>query len=227
MIAASITRILAILQSMNVRVDNIRFIKLFAWSLTVFVSTISVINWGNAISWDIDSLSMLTIFPLLGLIAFSIMWSHYIVSAMRQYLKINKTVLKNYIEITGFIVLFLIILHPALLSIGLFRSGLGLPPGSYTNGYIMPGASWATFLGTLSLLIFLAYELRRKFSNKSWWKYISFATDAGMVAVIVHALKLGQNLQAGFLKYVWYFYAITFLVTIIYLYNLRLKQKTE
>ena len=58
------------------------------------------------------------------------MWAHYIVSATRQQLGIDKRVLHTYIEVTGWLVLILIILHPGLLEWQLFHDGLGLPPGS-------------------------------------------------------------------------------------------------
>lgn len=196
-----------------------KLVQIFAWTSSSVVALMSVIIWGQNINGDLGSLSTLTIFPVLGLIAFSVMWSHYMVSVARQYLGVDKSVLKRYTQTTSYVVLLAILLHPGLLIYGLFIQGDGLPPDSYLNHYVAPGAAWAVMLGTLSLLISLAYEFHRKFGQTAWWKYVGYATDAAMIALLFHALKLGNNLQMGTtLRYVWYFYAVTLVGALAYIY---------
>ncbi len=196
----------------------------FAWTLSLSVVMIAVIAWGNSIRWKLGLLSPIIVFPLLGLVAFSLMWSHYIVSVVRKYFKIDKSTLKQYIEITSFVVLVAIFLHPGLLIYALFKEGFGLPPGSVINHYVAPGAAWAALLGTISFFVFLSYELRRRYYKTSWWKYVAIATDTAMLAILIHSLKLGSLLQSGWLRYVWYFYGITLVMSLGYIYFQRYKK---
>ena len=200
-------------------------LKTFAWSLGALVVVVAFMAWAESIRWRVFRVDSYQLFPLFGLLAFSVMWSHYIVSAVRQYLDIAKAELKNYIEITSFLVLAALFLHPGLLVWQLWRDGFGLPPGSYLQNYVSPMLRWAALLGTVSLFIFFAYELRRRYSERQWWSYVRVATDLAMIAVFVHGLKLGRNLQSGWLESVWYVYGVTLLAAMAYTYWLRLRRR--
>ena len=86
------------------------------------------------------------------------------------------------------------------------------------QNYVAPSLRWAALLGMVSLLIFLAYELRRWFSDKGWWRVVEIATDIAMIAILIHSLKLGTTLQHGWLQIVWYFYGITLIAALGYIY---------
>ncbi len=200
-----------------------RKLQLFAWALSLAVVVIAVVAWGNSITWNLKSLEPLLVFPLLGLVAFSLMWSHYIASVARQLLKLDKAVLKQYVNITSWFVLVAILLHPGLLVYGLYRRGFGLPPGSYLHHYVAPGAAWATIIGLISLTIFLIYELRRRYETAPWWQYIAILTDAAMLAIFAHSLTLGALLQTGWLRWVWYFYGLTLVLSLGYIYTRKFR----
>lgn len=193
-------------------------LKTFAWSLSILVAMVAFIAWAQGVHWRVFRVNSYQLFPLFGLIAFSVMWSHYIVSAVRQYLRIAKAELKTYIETTSFVVLIALVLHPGLLIWRLWRDGFGLPPSSYLQNYVSPTLRWAALLGTVSLFIFLVYELRRRYQAHHWWLYLNIATDIAMIAVFVHGLKLGKNLQTGWLLKVWYVYGVTLLAALAYVY---------
>jgi hypothetical protein len=201
---------------------NNKQLQIMSWLAVVIVSLMAVVVWGSSLNWKLNQLTAYGLFPLFGLLAFSIMWSHYMSSVVRQHFGLEKKVLARYFEITSLLVLFFILLHPAILIWQLWSDGLGLPPQSYLNLYEDPKFKGAVMLGTLSLPLFLAYELRRKFSGKNWWKYISYGTDVGMVAIFLHASRLGTHVQAGWFRYVWIFYGITLLVFILYIHVKRL-----
>jgi hypothetical protein len=198
--------------------QNQRLLQTAAWALSALTVTLGFIAWGQQRSWQFGSLSTYTLFPLFGLLAFGLMWSHYVVAAVRKYLALDKKVLKTYIETTSLGVLAMILLHPGLLIWQLWRDGFGLPPGSYITNYVAPGLGWVALLGTVSLLVFIAYELRRVFEDRPWWKYIQYASDAAMLAIFYHSLRLGSTLQNDWLRGVWYIYAASFLLVLIYLY---------
>lgn len=197
------------------------FIKIFAWGLSAAVIIIAFVAWGQGLNWKIVGTSSYNLFPLFGLLAFSLMWTHYVVSAVRQYIKVPKKELKLYIEVTSWAVLLAIIAHPGLLEWQLWRDGFGLPPGSVLEHYVNPALKWAVLIGFVSLLIFIVYEFRRKFASAKWWKYIVYLVDAAMVAIFVHGLNLGADLQTGWLKAVWFVYGATLFMSLMYIYYRR------
>lgn len=152
------------------------------------------------------------------------MWSHYIVSAKRTYLKIPKEVTTKYFSYTSLAVLISILLHPGILIWRLWRDGFGLPPNSYLSNYVAVGSRWAALFGTFAWFIFLAYEFHRKFRSRSWWKYVEYGSDAAMIAIFFHALELGRNLQAGWFRKVWIFYGITYVLALIYIRTYKHRQ---
>jgi len=200
--------------------NKTNLLKIFAWSVSGIVLVLAVIAWGQRLSWHLSKMTSYDLFPLFGLTAFSLMWAHYIVSAIRQYLGVDKKVLHTYIEATSLVVLLAIFAHPGLLEWQLWRDGSGLPPNSVLH-YVGPGLKVFAVFGMVSLLVFLAYELRRWYGDQSWWQYVGYATDTAMLLIIVHSFKLGHTLQSGWLRIVWIFYAASLVLAMAYTYSKR------
>lgn len=197
-------------------------LQLLAWGLSVAVATIALIAWGQGLSWHFSNLDSYRLFPLFGLLAFSLMWSHYIASVARQYFQIDKQALHVYFETTSLVVLAALLAHPGLLAWQLWRDGLGLPPGSELN-FVSADLRLYIIMAFTALLIFLAYEFRRWYKNRSWWQYIERATDVAMVLVFLHSLNLGSQLQSGWLVPIWYFYGVTLVAALVYIYYQKFK----
>lgn len=178
---------------------------------------LAVLGWGTVYRWQLTPISAYTFFPLFGLIAFSILWSQYIVLAITKVLGIHAKELGQYFSITGWIFLLAIFLHPGLLVWQLWRDGFGLPPESYLRHYVAPGLEWAALLGSVSFLIFLAYELHRWYGDRSWWKYMTYLTDVAALAIFIHSFKLGTSVQGGWFRGVWIVYGVTLLVGLVYI----------
>ncbi len=189
-----------------------------AWTLAAVTTLLAVVVWGESLEWQLSGLSTYQIFPVLGLVAFGLMWGHYIVAALRLYLKLDRGVTAQYFHLTSLVVLAAILLHPGLLIWQLARDGLGLPPGSYYRLY-----GWLSLLGSVSLCIFLAFELRRKFGSRSWWKYVDRLNDLAMLAIYYHGFRLGTHTQLGWFVYVWYIYGLTLAVALGYIYYYKFK----
>lgn len=192
------------------------------WSLTSVVVLLGIYVWANSFSWHFNALSTYTFFPVLGLLAFSIMWSHYMVGALRHNF-LRGADLRDFFKWTGYAVLLLIVLHPGLLIYQRFHDGFGLPPHSYET-YVAPSMAWITLLGSVSLLIFLAFELKRWFAHKGWWKYVLYLNDLAMLAIFYHGLELGTQTHIMWFKYVWWFYGITLIGALLYKYAVRIQQ---
>lgn len=199
--------------------DKVRGFQIAAWSLSVATVVLAVVAWGQSFNWHL-SFDIYLIFPVLGLTAYGIMWSHYMAGTARQLLGLRPGVLSTYYRLTGYAVLILICLHPGLLIYQRFRDGFGLPPHSYET-YVAPGLGWITLLGTVSLLIFLAFEFHRKFGKRSWWHYVTEAGDLAMLAIFYHGLRLGLQLQYGWFRYVWWIYGVTLIAVLIRSYSYK------
>ena len=194
----------------------------FAWLTAGVVTVLSFVAWAANYQWHLWPLSTYQLFPLLGLMAFSIMWTHYVVGAMQAIWPVDASAAKQYFRITGYLVLVLICLHPGLLIYQRFKDGFGLPPHSYET-YVAPGLGWVTILGTGSLLVFLAFELHRFFDKQSWWHYVVNASDVAMLAIVYHGLRLGSTVHQGWFRTVWIFYGITLSVALMCKYLGRIR----
>ena len=193
-------------------------LQIGAWILSSLVSITAILAWGDGIHWRTSHLSAYQVFPIFGLLAFSLMWAHYVTAAARVYLRLPKETLSDYFQITSLFVLLCLVIHPGLLIFQLWHDGFGLPPFSYLNNYVSKKNTGAALLGSIGLIIFLAFELHRWFGKKTWWKYIQYASDVGMGLIFVHALKLGRQLQPGWFRVVWWMYGISLLGALVYIY---------
>jgi len=184
--------------------------------ITAVVIILAVLVWGESVSWHFGGLSIYQIFPLLGLIAYSTMWSQYVAGFLHQTV-LKSAKLTDYFRITGYIVLIAVVLHPGLLIYQRFRDGFGLPPHSYES-YVAPSMAWLTLLGSASLLVFLAFELRRWFQHRQWWRYVIYAGDIAMLAIFYHGLRLGTQTHIGWYRIVWWFYGLSLIALLVLAY---------
>lgn len=198
-------------------------LQLVPWFLASFVALLALYVWGASFAWNFSQVDAYQFFPLLGLIGFSIMWSHYVVGTLKTNV-LKDVELKQYFSYTEYIVLACIVLHPGILIYQRFRDGYGLPPSSYET-YVAPMMAWLTLLGTASLLAFLAFELHRWFGEKPWWKYVLAAGDVAMLAVFYHGLRLGSQVQGGWYHYVWLFYGLVLVVILAYKYGSAIRHR--
>jgi len=187
-----------------------------AWTLSGLVSLLALIVWGSSFGWQFSGFSTYQLFPIFGLLAFSVMWSHYVMGLVHR-LFFGKTELAGYFRWTGYFVLLCIVAHPGLLIYQRFRDGFGLPPGSYET-YVAPSVAWVTLLGSVCLLIFLAFELHRWFGKRSWWKYVVYAGDLAMLGIFYHSLRLGSQTHGGWYRIVWWVYGVSLIAVLLYNY---------
>ena len=188
--------------------------RIIEWLLGLVVIVSSLAVWLVEREPDFASLTIYEIFPPLGLLAFGLMWTHFVMGALRRYAGVEKGGGGMYMALSMGVVLSLIILHPLLLWIGLYSDGYGLPPGSHIAAY--QSQLLYVGLGTIGLVIFLSYELKRFFGEKGWWKYIEWIQIVGMVAIFVHAIGLGSELRLDWFMAVWVLYGITLAVAVGY-----------
>ncbi len=190
-------------------------LQTIAWGLSTLVAVVAIGAWGDFINWRFDKLNLYIIFPLLGMLAFSLMWVHYIIGALRRRYVVAKEQLQLYFDMTSALVLSLILLHPGLLVWQLWQDGMGLPPNSY-KAYVGQTLYGFVLLGVIALVIFISYEFRRIERLKRYGTWLQYASDVAMLLIFVHGLKLGGTLQSTWFKWIWLFYGVTLLLAVGY-----------
>lgn len=186
----------------------------FSWLLLGIVLLLGAFGWLDFSSWQIDRVFGLAVFSLLGLWAWLIMWTHYILGAIRvSQPGLHKA--KYYTPVTEFFVLACILLHPTLLALQLNRSGGGLPPTSFYKYVNLANLKLAVVMGAFSLTLFLSYELLKRFKSRKIvqrnWLIVSSAQVLAMVLIFVHSMRLGNNLQSGWFQVLWVLCFIAFI----------------
>ncbi len=179
--------------------------KFLPWILFGTITMLPLIAWLDRLNWSIDEVAAFSIFPILGLLAWGIMWTHYAIGALRlTFPALQKNYL--YTSITTWLVLLLILAHPGILAWNLWKFTSELPPGSYYN-YVGSSLKLFVIFGSISLLIFLSFDVFERMKNKTWvkhnWRYISLMQMLAMTLIFLHALALGKILDIWWLELYW------------------------
>ena len=204
---------------------NTKNINRSEWIAGILTIIVAILVWAQVRLLPGGNLTMYDLFPVFGLIAFGLMWTHFIYGALRRYFNAEKPSPYRYGTISSGIVLAMIILHPALLWFKLWLDGFGLPPESYLTVY--SSQLLAVVCGSIGLGIFLAYELKRFFHTKAWWNYIEYLQVIGMIVIFYHALQLGGELNVTWFRTLWWVYFISLICAAGYSYYNRKDRKTE
>jgi len=176
-----------------------------AWGLFVLAALLPAIAWGDARGWELERLTAYSVFPLLGMWAWITMSTHFMIAAVR----IKNSALKELVsfrKVTGYFVLFCLLLHPGLLAFKQFQIGEGLPPSSFLS-YVASSSRYAVLLGSVSWVTFISYEffvrLRKRPTVARNWKWISLSQVVAMTLIFIHSLRLGQHLQTDYFRLAW------------------------
>lgn len=153
---------------------------------------------------------------LLGLIAFSLMWVHFVSDAIRDTWLPEESAGAQY-RITRQIILAAIILHPSLIVLYLYQNHYGLPPGSYES-YLGDTKIPFVFLGILALTVFLAFECKKWLVRHNLWRYVLHANFIAMFAILIHGFRLGNVMESTWYFILWCIYGATFTAVAIWWY---------
>ena len=192
----------------------------FAWGLSLLVAILAVTAWHQSLLVPLDKLGIYDVFPLFGILAFSVMWSHYMVSALRAKLNFDREKLNTYYGVTVAVVLGAILLHPGLLVWQFWQDG----GGWLVFNYVAPDLRLYVIIAEVAWLAFIAYELHRWYSDRSWWHWVERASDVAMLTILVHGYKMGQDILPGWFIALWYFFGATLIGAIVYSAKRRYEQ---
>ena len=178
---------------------------------------VAIWQWGTGLDWELEELDLLTVFPLLGMIAFTTMWWHFLVGFVAQ-IKPNFTKFKRLHLVSGYWVFVAIVLHPLLFWVWGVGEGFASPLDIY-KAYLGDDYRFA-LLGTLGLFVFLLYDLarwlrERPFIKRYWW-VVDSIDDTAFLIIFIHSINIGQHVQSGWFRYLWIFYGLSGLFFILY-----------
>ena len=183
-----------------------------SYLLSLLTVGLAVVVWLPSAS----SITTYSLFPLLGLIAFGLMWAHYVSDALRRWYRVPKDSLRLYFQLTSMIVLICLLLHPGLLQLQLYIDGLGPPPFSFLTVYPSLIERIAITTGVIALICFLAFEFHRIYGNRPWWRFVGWANICAMALILWHGYILGGELGSRWFQIVWIGYAVTFAASVLY-----------
>jgi hypothetical protein len=181
---------------------NKPYSSLWEWAVGVTAVTLPYIAWSSA-GGTISS--PYSVFPLLGVWAWTLMWTHYMYGTLSLVSgKFKRS--KVYKSTSAYLVLAFILLHPGLLIYRLYEDTGMRPPESYIS-YVGEQNQLFIFFGTISLVTFLSYEIFKRIRAvaivKRMWFWISISQAIAMILIFIHGLKLGSHLYGGWFQAYW------------------------
>lgn len=178
-----------------------------AWILFVFVSAISIILWLITLSGSVRS--MYQFFPILGVLAWTTMWVHYVAGSIGK-----STNGRRFTKWTEAVVLLLLVAHPGIFLVQRFLDTGLLPPASYVS-YVGSLRAWAVVVAIAALATFLLYEVLKRFRSRlikrAIWPYFSLFQAGAMIAIFVHGFTLGTSMNSAYFILWWIFLGVILL----------------
>ncbi len=149
----------------------------------------------------------LSLFPLVGLYAFFLVWAQVMLGANMPHLRRAIPWIEKFHRAEGVFALLFALTHPILLA-----TGLGLE--TYLKiGFVDPCYKIFVLLGDLQLFLIILTAGTALLMKHPWlkrrWRYIHYANYAVFAMVWTHSWFLGSDVRTTGLKYLWFFLAIT------------------
>lgn len=169
----------------------------------------------SARNWSLDDTIIYNLFPIFGVLAFTILWLHVISGVFEERLKelINFDL---YVRRTAWIVFVGIIMHPLL---ALFAFDF-----SFWNIFDVYGRL-PIFLAITAWFLLITYDIGRLLQQKEFfvlhWRKILFISTIGIILSFFHSILIGGDLQVGPLRVLWIFYGSTAILASIYNFGIK------
>ena len=182
----------------------------FGYLAVLYPASVRILN----LEWSLDSTFLSNLYPIFGLIAFSILWLHSISGVFESWLR-KQIDFNRYVKYTSTIVFISIILHPFIYLMIL----------DFNLGEIFSVSRLYIWLGIIGWLLLITYDIGKAFIQKSIfsrnWNKILLISTLGFIIIFFHSLGLGSDLQSGVLRKLWIFYGTTGIISTIYTYGLK------
>lgn len=163
--------------------------------------------------------SLQLLFPLLGLIAFTLVTFQVLIGSNRWWLRELWPGIMSYHRMHGMFALLFAALHPLFILIG-----YGLIT-YLAFGYTSPDNKKFVLLGTMSLIIMFATTITALMAwhgrNLSWWKQLHRLNYLVFAAVWLHSWSIGSDTGVPSLRTLWIIYLLAVIISFAskYLYG--------
>lgn len=183
-------------------------------ALNMTVIALAIVAWsGSSAKGGITTFSVA---GLLAILAFSMMWVHYLSEAIKDTWFPDEDTGWQY-PLTRWFVLFAIVVHPLLLTTYFALNHYGWPPGSYEAFFGSPKYLFV-YLGYVGLAAFFAFEINRQYQKRHWNRYVFHANILAMFLILIHGFRLGTVTNYGWYYAVWWLYGGIFTLLALRLY---------
>lgn len=166
------------------------------------------------VQWSWDSGLTLSLFPIFGLAAASLLWLHAISGVFEPWLRRHFD-FDRFVHVTSLLILTCIILHPLLL----------ISSPDVTLSVLLQSGGRYICLGIIAWLLLITYDVGKALKKQDFfarnWNKILIISTTGFLLTFIHSLALGSDLQTAPLRYLWIFYGITAVLATIYRYGIK------
>lgn len=153
------------------------------------------------------------LFPLVGLYAFSLVWLQVMIGSNRRWLARLWPGIIRYHRVEGVFAFLFAQAHPILLI-----SGIGFSD-YIRDAFVSPERVLFAWLGRIALLLLTVTVATALLSRLQWlkrrWRVIHYLNYVVFVLVWIHSWVLGSDVQTTGLRWVWLFYGLTFVASVI------------
>lgn len=194
------------------------------WTLVLLVIALLVLIAPAWVFWSIRSVSALrlldlrafslSVFPLVGLYAFTFVWFQLMIGSSMDRLRNVFPWIEKYHRTEGVFVLLFALAHPLLLLIGVGSTVY------FQRSYIAPQLVPYLWLGYVQLFLICLTAgtalLRKTPFVKKYWRAIHYLNYLVFVSVWIHSWFLGTDVRSTNLRYLWIFFALTALASTLW-----------
>lgn len=154
------------------------------------------------------------LFPLVGLLAFSLLWVQLLVGTNRQYLRQVYPWMMRFHRWQGGFVLLFALLHPTLLLIGVGTAHY------LARDFVAPNLVVWVWVGYLQLLLLVCTAGSALLLRVPWlrtrWRTVHYANYGVFVLVWSHSWFLGSDVRTTDLRYLWTFFGATVVLSSVF-----------
>lgn len=180
------------------------FLSLLPLPAYVFFSSRSGLAFLSGVDFQTANLLL---FPLLGLYAFFFVWAQILIGSSINPLRRVFPGIEKFHRIEGVVAFLFAVFHPAMLFFG-----VGLSAYLHYE-FVDPTKKVFVFMAQAALLLmFLTVGtalLRKTKLFQRVWRKIHYANYAVFALVWVHSWNIGSDVQSTNLRYLWYFFGAT------------------
>lgn len=181
-------------------------------ALNIFVVLAAVVAWLQSTD---GNYTLLNISSLLAVLAFGLMWVHYVSDAVAPLKEGDSPDVQYWVSRGA--VLIAILAHPVLVNWYLLDEGYGFPPGSYES--LLSGFAWVVVLGWIALAAFLLFEVRKHKLVARYERQIFHFNILAMFLVIIHGFMIGLVMMNTWYVWVWWAFLASFGAVAVYRYR--------